>query len=177
MSELYRPRRKVASTPLSVRDLDLAEQSIDPQLSPQATAGEARLDDGATIQVKAVTLYPIWAWAVMHGPKRVENRSWATRYRGRLAIHAGIGRQKDAEARAMLERLVVPVPAELTRGAILGTVQLLDCRRCEGELRDDPFACGPYCWLLGDPRPFVQPIPARGQQSLWTCQLPESVLP
>ena len=39
--------------------------------------------------MKALTVLQPWAWALIHGPKRIENRSWATYYRGPLVIHAG----------------------------------------------------------------------------------------
>jgi hypothetical protein len=39
--------------------------------------------------VKALTLHQPWAQLVAIGAKRIETRSWSTRYRGPLAIHAG----------------------------------------------------------------------------------------
>jgi hypothetical protein len=37
--------------------------------------------------MRALTVRQPWAWAIFHG-KPVENRSWATKYRGDLLIHA-----------------------------------------------------------------------------------------
>lgn len=34
-----------------------------------------------------------YAWAIVAGCKVVENRSWSTTYRGRIAIHAGLSRR------------------------------------------------------------------------------------
>jgi hypothetical protein len=39
--------------------------------------------------MKALTLHQPWASAIAEGIKAVETRSWATSYRGPLAIHAG----------------------------------------------------------------------------------------
>jgi hypothetical protein len=39
--------------------------------------------------VKALTLHQPWATGVAEGIKTIETRSWATSYRGPLAIHAG----------------------------------------------------------------------------------------
>jgi hypothetical protein len=39
--------------------------------------------------VKALTLHQPWATAIAEGIKTIETRSWATDYRGPLAIHAG----------------------------------------------------------------------------------------
>jgi hypothetical protein len=41
--------------------------------------------------MKAVTLTQPWATLVVIGAKQIETRSWATNYRGPLAIHAGKG--------------------------------------------------------------------------------------
>jgi hypothetical protein len=38
--------------------------------------------------MKALTFRPHWAWFVANGYKDVENRSWPTRVRGRVWIHA-----------------------------------------------------------------------------------------
>lgn len=41
--------------------------------------------------MKAITLTQPWATLVAIGAKQIETRSWATRYRGPLAIHAAAG--------------------------------------------------------------------------------------
>ena len=38
--------------------------------------------------MKALTLRPQWAWFVVNGHKDIENRSWPTRLRGRIWVHA-----------------------------------------------------------------------------------------
>ena len=40
--------------------------------------------------MKILSVRPEWAWAIMFAdpPKTVENRSWQTKYRGELGIHA-----------------------------------------------------------------------------------------
>jgi hypothetical protein len=43
--------------------------------------------------VKCLTVCQPWAWAIVHGRKHVENRTWATDYRGPLLIHAGGSRR------------------------------------------------------------------------------------
>jgi hypothetical protein len=41
--------------------------------------------------MKAVTLRPTWAWFVVKCYIDIKNRSWPTRLRGRIWIHAGSG--------------------------------------------------------------------------------------
>jgi len=43
--------------------------------------------------MKALTISQPYASLIASGEKWVENRTWATRYRGPLAIHAGRGTQ------------------------------------------------------------------------------------
>lgn len=38
--------------------------------------------------MKALSIKQPWAWLIVHGFKPIENRTWATRYRGRFLIHA-----------------------------------------------------------------------------------------
>lgn len=44
------------------------------------------------MKAKVLSLRPEWAWAVLFAdpPKIVENRSWRTKHRGRLLIHASL---------------------------------------------------------------------------------------
>jgi hypothetical protein len=42
--------------------------------------------------VKALTLRSHWAWLVVNGYKDMENRSWPTRLRGRIWVHASSSR-------------------------------------------------------------------------------------
>lgn len=39
-------------------------------------------------KIKALTLYQPWATLIAIGAKKIETRSWDTKYRGPLAIHA-----------------------------------------------------------------------------------------
>ncbi len=41
--------------------------------------------------MKTLSLRQPWAWALIHGGKRVENRRWNTKFRGDFLIHASKG--------------------------------------------------------------------------------------
>ena len=49
--------------------------------------------------MKALTIKQPWATLIMQGDKRFEFRSWQTKYRGDLLIHAGKGIDKEAMKR------------------------------------------------------------------------------
>ncbi len=53
--------------------------------------------------MKAVTLWEPWATLILIGAKRVETRSWATSYRGPIAIHAAARFKEECRALAIQE--------------------------------------------------------------------------
>ncbi len=129
----------------------------------------------STMKAKAITVSPVWAWAIIFAGKSIENRGWTTPHRGRLAIHAGLNRTTEADDRSFLAALGVAQPDVLPSGVILGMVDLIDCLPYGATFKDDPWACGPFCWILENPMPFAEPVPARGQQRLWECRLPKGL--
>lgn len=113
--------------------------------------------------MKALSVRPEWSWAIFYAGKIVENRSWATRHRGRLLIHASL--RPDREARPFMATLGIEVPAVVPRGVILGSVVLADVVTDS----TSPWA-EPGCkhWLLTDPEPWPEPVPAKGDLGIWT---------
>lgn len=113
-----------------------------------------------------LTVCQPWAWAIIHGEKRYENRTWQMHYRGPLLIHAGKSRSWISSGMEFLRRQDNP-PAEdeFDFGAIIGRVQVIDCLPV-GNV-DDRFADGPWCIKLGDPQPLSEPIPCTGRQGLF----------
>lgn len=69
--------------------------------------------------MKVLTIKQPWATLIMQGDKRFEFRSWQTKYRGDLLIHAGKGIDKEA-----MKRLERYLPEELPYGKILGKVKI-----------------------------------------------------
>jgi hypothetical protein len=80
----------------------------------------------------ALSIRQPWAWAVIHAGKDIENRGpSAIRYlnhAGRICVHAasGMTRAEYDVAAAFMASIGVkcPPPAELPRGAIIGTVEV-----------------------------------------------------
>lgn len=119
----------------------------------------------------ALTLHQPWAGLILHHDKTVENRSWAPPRRvGRIAVHAG--RTVD---RVALDQLSgsgeIDLPDYLVAQGLLGTVAVTGAHTaaaCPGRdgCRNWGVSSG-WHWLLADPRPLPDPIPARGHQRLW----------
>lgn len=130
--------------------------------------------------MRCLSIHQPWAWAILSGGKRVENRTWPTNHRGPLLIHASKSRAnfEDQDRDDWRGRYGVELPewSTLATGAILGVANLASCVRADGEGASDvqrqwldshPFTEGPWCWILKNVRAFAEPIPYRGMQGLF----------
>jgi hypothetical protein len=135
------------------------------------------------------------------GAKKVETRSWATKYRGPLAIHAsGFLRPMDA---ALCE--TEPFKAYITQryrrakdlplGQIIAIVNLVDCIEIpkpvnnliylfgksgvwtvgteSNEYRFGDYTPGRFAWILDDVK-LISPIRAPGHLSLWDYKMSDT---
>jgi len=129
------------------------------------------------VNIKALSLIQPWASLIMDGRKTIETRSWATKYRGPLAIHASLKLDKEAAKQfgyllAIPARLVIAnLPFLLPRGAVLGIAILKGCVQFPNTLAPpDPygdFTPGRFGWLFMNAKAFEHPIPAKGHLGLW----------
>jgi hypothetical protein len=111
----------------------------------------------------ALSVRQPWAWTIVNGYKDVENRSWHTLRRGRLLIHAG--QQFDQSGFRFLTSLGIEYPEEVIVGALVGSVELMDC------VRDHPSPWarkGAWHWLLKRPVEFRTPICCVGSLGLFS---------
>jgi hypothetical protein len=137
--------------------------------------------------MRCISLLQPWATCVVLGLKRYETRTWATRHRGTLAVHAS--RRFPPSLRALcrqdpLRRLLREAgfagSSEFLTGVILGTVEVVDCRRVEAlglvgadELALGDFRPGRWAWVLADPRPLAAAVTYRGMQGIF--DLPDPI--
>ncbi len=124
--------------------------------------------------MKAITILQPYAHLIASGEKRVENRSWPTKYRGLIAIHAGQGR-------AYLDKGDLELYPDMSFGAVVATATLVDCVDYYDLLRfaaetnrpwliEDEHAVGPVCWILEAVERLEEPVPCSGAQRLWNFQ-------
>lgn len=108
------------------------------------------------------------AWAIIYGGKDIENRTKGSIRAGRMGlgricIHAAIGLKED-EFRYIAWRMQgigvqCPAPRTLPRGAIIGTVDVVEII----DESDSPWFGGAAGLRLADPEPLAEPIPAKGE--------------
>lgn len=109
--------------------------------------------------MKAISIRQPWAWLILQGGKDIENRTWATKLRGRVLIHAAKGMTREEYEIAnqlaweINPRIVLPAFDELKRGGIIGSVEVVDCVTESGS----PWFYDEYGFVLRDPQllPFV----------------------
>ena len=113
----------------------------------------------------AISLKQPWAWLMTIGPKRIENRKWATRYRGPILVHASLRWDRvnfplygphsdqfhfpqivDEATRLSMPRLV----SDYLTGGIVGMFTITDCV----SQSNDPWFFGPKGFVVKDARPL-----------------------
>ena len=135
-----------------------------------------------------LTLYRPWDHSIVHGPKRVENRPWRPPQSvigTDIALHAG--KHYCREGAAFIRDLghVLPPQSEHRDSVIVGVVRIVravNLDRIEDALfatmgtgnqpakdpvESDPWAFGPWVWVLDNVRPLATPVPCKGAQGLW----------
>lgn len=124
--------------------------------------------------MKALTLIQPWASLITEGIKTIETRSWSTKYRGPLAIHAG----KKVDEEACMKFGFDPESVYTSR--ILCIVQLVDCVQFPNPKappdKYGDFTAGRYGWILEKPL-RINPIKMNGSLGLWSVEIsPATVL-
>lgn len=132
--------------------------------------------------MKALTLTQPWAQLVAIGAKKIETRSWPTKYRGPLAIHAALGFPVMAKERLFQMEFFKPLHeagygtvASLPIGAVVAVCDLVNVVRVKSAM-DIPalperafgdFSFGRYMWFLENIRMLPETVPVKGALGLW----------
>lgn len=130
--------------------------------------------------MKALTVRQPWATLITVGVKRYETRSWPTRHRGPLAIHAGMALDiTGLPESSLIKKALCPHGfrelLDLPHGTVVAIAQLVDVYQSV-DLRPTlgrwqwafgDFSDGRFAWELVDARRLDPPVPARGRLGLW----------
>nr|DAV56261.1 MAG TPA: ASCH domain protein [Caudoviricetes sp.] len=105
--------------------------------------------------MKAISLHPYWAMAVLAEEKTIECRSWTTSHRGKMLICSTAHKEPGTipgHALAVVDLVdVVPFEPEHLEAACMESMPDRDC----------------YAWVFGEVW-AVEPFRVRGQQRLYT---------
>lgn len=122
----------------------------------------------AAFEWPALSVRQPWAELLISGRKSIELRKWATDYRGRLWLHAGLKASPELERHFGLQGAY--------KGGFVGSIQLAAVVPMTSErwqqwqdhhLDTGPYEHGMFAWLMEAPRRFKAPVPSQGRLGLF----------
>ncbi len=141
--------------------------------------------------MKAITLWQPWASLLAKGPKKYETRSWKTKHRGWIAIHAALRFDRlvmDACARFNEELEEMGYRVGYVRpplGAVVAVAKLIHCGETSRSSDFIPdlvevlpygdYSPGRFIWVFSEIIPVEPAIPAIGGQSVWNWNQPGTI--
>ena len=136
--------------------------------------------------MKALTIKNPWAMLIALGVKDIENRTWKTKYRGRICIHAaakpvpfngyinGMSFTQDQKKEIFKMNLPERYPDHMTKypnACIIGEVDIIDCVQNHSSVwaeRTYTDHTNIWNWVLANPVIYPEPIlNVKGALSLW----------
>lgn len=124
--------------------------------------------------MKVITIKQPWATIIAEGYKDYEFRTWKTKYRGDVLIHAG--KSIDEHAMKKFEYLNLEYPI----GCIIAKATISDCVSVDDKLRNELKKKDPVVYSAEINYPYwsgygfklenikkIKPIPAKGSLGLW----------
>lgn len=137
--------------------------------------------------MKCLSLWQPWATLKAYDAKINETRSWPTKHRGPVAIHAS-SRWTRALRAIMRSRTFAQVfdglglsEIDLPLGKIIAVGELVDCIQVtpeyaaslsQQELDFGDYTPGRFAWVFGNVRILGEPIPFRAFQGLFSIKDP-----
>jgi hypothetical protein len=98
--------------------------------------------------MRVISVRQPWATLIVSGAKDVENRTWPTKYRGPILVHASL---RGIHAVDIERRFGIRLPSELPLGGIVGITEIVDCVRPHSSRW---YAAGHYAFVLANSRPL-----------------------
>ena len=125
--------------------------------------------------MKAITIKEPWASMIACGFKHIETRSWSTKYRGRIAIHAGKGKPPKEWAEHVPD--MMEMVGDIHPGCVIAYADLVDCKPITSELIDEVkrnnteyisgfYEVGRFAFVLENVE-RVAPMEAKGKLGIW----------
>ncbi|MTI68090.1 MAG: ASCH domain-containing protein [Firmicutes bacterium] len=151
--------------------------------------------------MKCLTIMEPFGTLIAIGEKKIETRSWRTKYRGKMAIHTSKNINKYSKNRCLEKEFMdllkdkyikieehKRVKYNFNFGSIIAVGELIDCVkmkekhdnyalldngvRVEGnEFIFGDYRPGRYAWIFENVQLLDKPIPTKGQLRLWNYDI------
>ena len=134
--------------------------------------------------MKTLSIKEPWAYLIVNGFKNIENRTWKTKIKGTILIHAGKQIDRDADLHLirtlmkddkaydkMFNEIYIKKNPELF-GGIVGQANIIDWqdRKSTGRYHS-PWFTGPVGFVLENQKPLPY-FPVKGQLSFFNVDYP-----
>lgn len=120
--------------------------------------------------MKVLSIKEPYASLIMMNIKKIETRSFKTKYRGELYIHASLSKSNQ---NSELNKLVSPMYGEIICKCSLVDCVLMTDEFIENLKKENPmeykcgnYEVGRYAWILEDIK-IIKPIKAKGKLGIW----------
>lgn len=146
-------------------------------------------------EMRGLTIWQPYATLLAIGAKPHETRSWATNYRGLVAIHASMKPTRqvykmmptDAFSSIVVSLFSSPekVDFPLPTGAVIGYGELVACHKIDDALISSltpeqllmgDYTPGRFAWEFRDIVVLEHPVKMRGAQGLWRIKNEDEIL-
>jgi hypothetical protein len=123
--------------------------------------------------VKALSIKQPWVHAILREGKFIENRTWQTKHRGWIALHASAKPQQGDE---FPRGMKAPNFVSLDYGAICGVARIVGVvTKSRSKWFNQPSSgYVNYGWVLADVKRLRKPIECKGALQLW--HVPPNIL-
>lgn len=129
--------------------------------------------------MRAISLWQPWASAMAARLKFNETRSWSTKYRGLLVIHAAKRWTREEIDFFVHHADIASLPTQIPLGQIVAIGNLIDCVPTES-IRDSisereeswgNYSDGRFAWRFESLMALETPVPFKGAQGLFNVPL------
>lgn len=131
---------------------------------------------------KVLSIKNPWSYLIVTGLKDVENRTWRTKYRGKILIHSSAKWDKSVELNQLFTYEQYNAMNAHTRqkvfsrilpcSAIIGEVEIVDCIQNSESIWAVP---GQWHWVLENPVFYTNYLPnVKGKLGIWNYNSPKA---
>lgn len=128
--------------------------------------------------MKVISIIEPWASLIKEKVKYIETRTWATKYRGELYIHASKKTLTKKNWIDYSKQLSLLKDTDFKYGHIIAKCKLVDCRVMTKDLIEEVkknhneyitggYGIGRYAWIVEDIEVLEEPIEAKGSLGIW----------
>lgn len=125
--------------------------------------------------MKVISIKQPWASLIAHGIKDIENRTWKTKFRGRILVHVSGPTKFNADFTDDQAKLIGPIiktaiDGSMPFGAIIGEVDIINCVQNHPSIWAERNK-GIWNWVLTNPVLYNEPIlNIKGKLSIWNYE-------